>query len=107
MNVNQDKNRWGDRELQPLSEYIIFFFLKMCLRDDWNSNEFYHVQGGSKPLRPPGSTLRINDITKYFIPNWSSQKTASNEYIWNVGGMSKVNLMKNRMFFVVLKRSVF
>ena len=27
------------------------------------------LQGGSKPLRPPGSTLRTNDISKYFTPN--------------------------------------
>ena len=40
------------------------------------------LQGVTKPLRPPPppphcSTLRTNDITKYFIPNCSPSKTAS------------------------------
>jgi len=40
-------------------------------------NKWIYIQGVQKPLRPPGSTLRSNDFTKYFIPNWSPQKTAS------------------------------
>ena len=37
----------------------------------------WRLQGVTKPLRPPGSTLRPNDLTKYFIPNESPSKTAS------------------------------
>ena len=40
-----------------------------------------HLQGVAKPLRPPGSTLRSDDLTKYFIPNESPSKTASRDVI--------------------------
>ena len=61
MNANQDENRKDDRKIQPPSEYIIFFFLKMCLRNDCNLNEFSHV-----------SVLNFNDFGEKISLSWKT-----------------------------------
>ncbi len=53
----------------------------------------HHSTGCCKTFTPPpGSTLRSNDFTKYFIPNWSPQKTTS---------MSAIRL--NIVYYIIKK----